>query len=70
LIAKLIAYDADRIGAIRVMKRALMEFTIEPLKTTIPLYLRIMDDEAFQRGEFTTEYIRRFIPEEEEEDEE
>jgi len=70
LIAKLIAYDADRKGAIRVMKRALMEFTIEPLKTTIPLYLRIMDDEAFQRGEFTTEYIRRFIPEEEEEDEE
>ena len=67
LVAKLIAYDATRKGAIRVMKRALEEFKIEPLKTTIPLYRRIMEDADFQRGEFTTDYIRKFVPDEEDE---
>ena len=37
LIAKLIAWDLTREGAIRIMKRALQEFRIEPIKTTIPL---------------------------------
>jgi len=68
LIAKLISYDLSRDGAIRIMKRALEEFTIEPLKTTIPLYLRIMDDPAFRRGDFHTGFIRKFVPEEEEDD--
>jgi pyruvate carboxylase subunit A len=44
------------------MKRALKEFTIRPLKTTIPLYLKIMDDPAFGHGDFDTGYIQRFIP--------
>jgi len=68
LIAKLITFDATRKGAIQVMKRALEEFRIEPLKTTIPLYRRIMEDADFQRGEFTTDYIKKFVPDEEEED--
>jgi acetyl-CoA carboxylase biotin carboxylase subunit len=70
LIAKLITYDATRMGAIQIMKRALAEFKIEPLKTTIPLYRRIMDDEDFQQGEFTTDYIKKFVPDEDEEDDE
>jgi acetyl-CoA carboxylase, biotin carboxylase subunit len=69
LIAKLVTFDANRKGAIQVMKRALEEFKIEPLKTTIPLYRRIMEDADFQRGEFTTDYIKKFVPDEEEDDE-
>ena len=72
LIAKLIAYDLTRNGAIRIMKRALEEFRIEPIKTTIPLHLRIMDDPLFRKGQFTTHFIQRLPPadaEEEDEDE-
>ena len=66
LIAKLIAFDLTRQGAISVMKRALSEFVISPIKTTIPLYRRIMDDPAFQAGDFDTGFIHKFVPEEEE----
>ena len=69
LIAKLVTYAETRHGAIQVMKRALEEFKVEPLKTTIPLYRRIMEDTAFQRGEFTTDYIKKFLPAEDEGDE-
>ena len=68
LIAKLVTFDATRKGAIQIMKRALEEFKIEPLKTTIPLYRRIMEDADFQRGEFTTDYIKKFVPDEEEDE--
>ena len=70
LVAKLIGYDLTREGAIRVLKRALQEFTIRPVKTTIPLFLRILDDEVFQKGDIHTGTIRRFVPDEDEEDEE
>jgi acetyl-CoA carboxylase biotin carboxylase subunit len=62
LIAKLIAYDRTRQGAISIMRRALEEFLIEPIRTTIPLHLRIMNDPDFQKGEFSTDFIERFIP--------
>jgi acetyl-CoA carboxylase biotin carboxylase subunit len=68
LIAKLISYDLTRDGAIRIMKRALEEFTIKPLKTTIPLYLEIMDDPSFQEGEFNTGFINKFVPDEDEDE--
>lgn len=68
LIAKLVTFDATRKGAIQVMKRALEEFKIEPLKTTISLYRRIMEDTDFQRGEFTTDYIKKFVPDDEEDE--
>jgi acetyl-CoA carboxylase biotin carboxylase subunit len=51
------------------MKRALEEFRVEPLKTTIPLYLKVMDDPDFKKGNFDTGYIQKFLPEEDEEDE-
>jgi acetyl-CoA carboxylase biotin carboxylase subunit len=68
LIAKLVTFDATRKGAIQVMRRALEEFKIEPLKTTIPLYRRIMEDIDFQRGEFTTDYIKKFVPDDDEDE--
>ncbi len=66
LIAKLVSYDLTRPGAIAIMKRALDEFSIAPIKTTIPLYRRIMDDPFFCKGEFDTGFVNKFVPEEEE----
>jgi len=66
LIAKLVCYDLTRPGAIAIMKRALDEFSIAPIKTTIPLYRRIMDDPFFCKGEFDTGFVNKFVPEEEE----
>jgi acetyl-CoA carboxylase biotin carboxylase subunit len=68
LVAKLIGYDMTRDGAIRVLRRALREFVIAPIKTTIPLYLRILDDPAFRKGDINTGYIRRFVPDDDEDD--
>ena len=70
LVAKLIGYDADRQGAIRVLRRALKEFVIGPIKTTIPLYLKIVDDPAFQEGDIHTGYIKKFVPDEDDDDDE
>ena len=68
LIAKLVTFDLSRDGAIAVMRRALDEFELAPLKTTIPLYRRIMDDPEFCAGKFDTGFIQKFIPEEEDDD--
>lgn len=70
LIAKLIAYDSTRQGAIKVMRRALEEFVILPIRTTIPLHIKILDDPDFQRGEFSTHFINRFVQQQDEEEEE
>ena len=70
LVAKLIAYDLTRDGAILIMKRALQEFEISPLKTTIPLYLKIMDDPYFQKGDFNTGFIQKFVPDDDDDDDE
>lgn len=68
LVAKLIAFDLTREGAIRIMKRALAEFDLSPLKTTIPLHLEIMDDPDFQKGEFNTDFIKRFVSDDDDDD--
>jgi acetyl-CoA carboxylase biotin carboxylase subunit len=68
LIAKLVCFDLTRQGAIATMKRALDEYTISPLKTTIPLYRKIMDDDDFRKGDFDTGFINKFVQDEEEED--
>jgi len=68
LIAKLISFDMTRDGAIDIMRRALMEYDLRPLKTTIPLYLEIMDDPDFQKGEFDTDFIKRFVSDDDDDD--
>ena len=68
LVAKLIGYDSTRDGAIGVLKKALQEFTIQPIKTTIPLYLKIVDDPEFQKGEIHTGYIKKFVPDDDDDD--
>ncbi len=65
MIGKLIVSGATREEAIRVMRRALEEFTIEPIKTTIPLHRQIFNDPTFARGRFSTNYIEKLMGESE-----
>jgi len=61
LLAKLITTGETRIDAIRVMQRALEEYFIEPIRTTIPLHKQIFSDPTFQRGQIATDYIDRHL---------
>jgi acetyl-CoA carboxylase biotin carboxylase subunit len=61
MIAKLIVHGTDRDEAIMRMKRALKEFFIEGVKTTIPFHLRVMDHEAFKGGDFDTSFIEQYF---------
>ncbi len=57
MIAKLIVSAQSREEAIVRMKRALSEFVIEGVKTTIPFHLKLMDNDNFKSGEFTTKFL-------------
>jgi acetyl-CoA carboxylase biotin carboxylase subunit len=57
LIAKIIAYGEHREEAIARMRRALNEFIIEGIKTTIPFYLKILDEPKFLKGDFNTNFL-------------
>jgi len=61
LVAKLIVHADTRPEAIARMKRALGEFEIEGIKTTIPLHRRIMDDSNFVKGKYSTGFLDRFL---------
>ena len=60
MIAKLIVRGKTREHAIRRMQRALDEFVIEGVKTTIPFHQQLLKDERFQRGDFDTKFLERF----------
>jgi acetyl-CoA/propionyl-CoA carboxylase len=60
LMAKLLAWGRDFEEARARMKRALNEFYIEGIQTTIPLHKAIMDDPAFIAGDLSTDYLDRF----------
>ena len=60
MIAKLIARGQTREEAIVRMKRALEEFVVEGIKTTIPFHYRLMDDKHFRAGKFTTAFLDSF----------
>jgi acetyl-CoA carboxylase biotin carboxylase subunit len=57
LIAKLIAWGKDRPEAIRRMERALDEYVIDGVHTTIPFHLKVLRNEAFKKGQTTTKFI-------------
>src|SRR5690606_6104912 len=60
MIAKLICTAQTREEAISTMERALSEFVIEGVKTTIPLHLKLMKDPNFRAGNFTTKFMETF----------
>jgi acetyl-CoA carboxylase, biotin carboxylase subunit len=60
MIAKVIAVAQTREEAINTMERALSEYVIEGIKTTIPFHLQLMRNEDFRKGNFTTKFIESF----------
>jgi acetyl-CoA carboxylase biotin carboxylase subunit len=60
MIAKLITVAQTREEAIDTMYRALSEYVIEGIKTTIPFHLQLMQNEAFKKGDFTTKFLETF----------
>jgi len=61
MIAKLITVAQTREAAIEKMKRALREFVIEGVKTTIPFHLQLMDNEDYRSGNYTTKFMEDFV---------
>jgi acetyl-CoA carboxylase biotin carboxylase subunit len=60
MIAKLITTAQTREECIVKMKRALSEFVVEGVKTTIPFHLALMDNQSFKDGNFTTAFLDTF----------
>ena len=60
MIAKIIAVAQTREEAINTMSRALSEYVIEGIKTTIPFHLQLMQNEDFRKGNFTTKFLETF----------
>jgi acetyl-CoA carboxylase biotin carboxylase subunit len=60
MIGKLIVVAQTREEAILKMKRALDEYIIEGVKTTIPFHQKLMDDKDFRAGNFTTKFMETF----------
>jgi acetyl-CoA carboxylase, biotin carboxylase subunit len=60
MIAKIIAVARTREEAINTMSRALSEYVIEGIKTTIPFHQQLMKDENFRKGNFTTKFLESF----------
>jgi acetyl-CoA carboxylase biotin carboxylase subunit len=61
LIAKVITYGKTRDESIARMKRALREFVISGIKTTIPLHQRILENPEFAAGAYTIHWLERFV---------
>jgi acetyl-CoA carboxylase biotin carboxylase subunit len=61
LIAKLIVYGSTRERCIMRLRRALEEFLVEGMKTTIPLHQQIVRDEEFLRGEYTIKWLEKWL---------
>ncbi|MED3783345.1 acetyl-CoA carboxylase biotin carboxylase subunit [Geobacillus stearothermophilus] len=60
MIAKLIVHAPTREEAIARMRRALSEFVIEGIHTTIPFHIKLMEHEKFQSGEFNTKFLELY----------
>ena len=61
MLAKVITWGKDRMEAIKTMSRALEEFTVEGVKTTIPFHKRIINHSRFVHGNFGVNFTEQFI---------
>jgi acetyl-CoA carboxylase biotin carboxylase subunit len=61
LLAKVVAWGSTRLEAIARMRRALLEFTVGGVPTTIPFHLLVLDNAFFRRGEVYTNFVQRRI---------
>lgn len=60
LVAKVITYGKTREDAISIMKRALGEYVIEGISTTVPFHLRLLNHPVFTSGEFNTKFLKKY----------
>jgi acetyl-CoA carboxylase biotin carboxylase subunit len=61
MVAKLIVHAPTRADAIGRLRRALAEFAVNGIQTTIPLHQRIVEDATFQAGDYTIHWLERFV---------
>lgn len=61
MIAKLIVYGRTREGCLMRLRRALEEFVVDGVKTTIPLHQALLDDPEFQRGDYTIKWLEEWL---------
>lgn len=59
MIAKLIVHGTSRADAMQKMKRALSEFVLEGIETTIPFHQAMLENENFKKGEYTTRFLEQ-----------
>ena len=60
MIGKLIVWGRDRNKAINIMKRALAEFEVEGIRTTIPFHQKMMENEDFISNDYDTKYLENY----------
>lgn len=60
MVAKLIVHAPTRDEAVRKMKRALSEFVVEGIETTIPFHLKLMNHDVFVSGDFNTKFLETY----------
>ncbi len=61
LLAKVIAYGSDRQEAIKIMRRALNEFNIGPIKSTVPFHMRLLENSSFCKGDVSTHFVQEML---------
>ncbi|MFH1339571.1 MAG: acetyl-CoA carboxylase biotin carboxylase subunit [Candidatus Omnitrophota bacterium] len=61
LVAKLITYGRDRNEVINIARRALDEFIVEPIKTTIPFHQQLLQNPYFVKGDFSTHFVQDML---------
>ena len=61
LVAKLLVHQPTRTRALACMRRALAEFVVEGIKTTIPLHRELMTNSSFVEGQADTTFIERHL---------
>ncbi len=64
LIAKLITHGRNRQEAIKIMQRALSEFTVSPIKTTIPFHQALLENSLFIKSDISTHFVQEMFKEE------
>jgi acetyl-CoA carboxylase biotin carboxylase subunit len=61
LISKLVAWGGTRVAAIERMRRALAEYRVLGIKTTLPFFERVLEDERFLAGDYDTSFVERLV---------
>jgi acetyl-CoA carboxylase biotin carboxylase subunit len=64
MIGKLICYGKNRQEVISIVRRALDEFIIEPIKTTIPFHKKVFNNQKFLQGKYYTDFVEKMMEEE------